>query len=95
MPIALRELTDEEAAHFEKPQGKERSRIAEEYRQELASVTPGKWVEVVIPEGDKRITVKNRLNRAAEELDLTLTYKRTSADKLIFKAEENHQEAPQ
>lgn len=84
MPLQVRELTEDEIRKYDKQPGGERARIAEEYRDTLAGIETGKWIEVTVPEGDKKLTVKNRLNRAAGELKRQLLYRRTNDDKLIF-----------
>lgn len=91
MPLQLRELTDEEIRKYERTPGGDRAKIAEEYKDTLAGVDVGKWVEVEIPAGDKKLTVKNRLNRAAEELKRRLLYRRTDDSKLVFKIIEAEQ----
>ena len=91
MPLQLRELTEDEIRKYEKAPGGERARVAEEYRDTLAGIETGKWIEVTVPEGEKKLTVKNRLNRAAGELKRQLLYRRTNDDKLIFQVIEADQ----
>lgn len=55
----------------------QRARIRQEYREYLGQFRPEDWVEVTLTEGEKRQTVKNRLNRAAEELGYELRFRRT------------------
>ncbi len=55
----------------------ERARVRQEYRDYLAKYRPGDWVVVELQEGENRVTVKNRLLRAAKDLDYELDFMRT------------------
>ena len=54
-----------------------REKVRRRYQRLLKPFIDGGFVEVTIQKGETRQTVKNRLKRAAEELDLTLDFKRT------------------
>ncbi|NOZ28096.1 MAG: hypothetical protein GXP39_08595 [Chloroflexi bacterium] len=80
--VEFRKLDKETtAALFEKPKrskvAEERARIREEYKQYLSQLEVGEGGELVLGENEKKVTVRNRLNRAAKELGITLEYKRT------------------
>src|SRR5919202_2782375 len=91
MPISWRKLTDEEIAGLSR-KGKpgvlaQRRQLAEEYRTNLQQYGPGDWVEILIPDDEKRETVKQRLNRVAEEVGYRLAYKRSGTDRLLFQVQ--------
>jgi hypothetical protein len=54
-----------------------RAQVRQQYREYLSQFKPGDWVEVTPGKDEKRQTVKNRLNRAAEDLGYVLRYDRT------------------
>ena len=84
-PVTWRKLAPEEAEALVKgkPSG-ERAAIAEEYRTNLATFAVGDFVEITIPEDQKRSTVKNRLNRAASEVGYRLNFRRSDQNHLLF-----------
>jgi hypothetical protein len=77
------------AALFEKPEpGKvatERARIREEYKGYLSQLAAGEGGELVLSEGEDKAAVRNRLNRAAKELNVQLEYKRTRDNVVRFR----------
>ena len=84
----LSALTQEEFNAAPKPKAKpnpmtKRERIHRRYCRYLEPFAKGAYVEVTMTGGEKRQTVKNRLKRAAEDLGLTLKFKRTKG-KLRF-----------
>ncbi len=82
---------DKETANalFEKPErgkaAKERERIRQEYRNYLSQLAVGEGGELLLEEGEKKTTIRNRLNRAAKELGMKLEYKRTRAPIVRFR----------
>ena len=84
----LSALTEDEFKATSKPRAKpkritKRERIHHRYCRYLEPYAKGGYVEVTMTTGEKRQTVKNRLVRAAEDLGLTLKFKRTKG-KLRF-----------
>jgi hypothetical protein len=79
MPEFKKLSKEEVKALTAKPEKKpsERERIRQEYRQYMEQFQPGDWVEVNLKEGEKRLTIKNRLTKAAEELGYKLNFART------------------
>ena len=95
--VQLKKLNKEEAdALFEKPkrgQGtSERARIREEYRGYLSQLSVGEGGELVLEEGEKKGTVRSRLNRAARALGIQLEYKRTRDPVVRFRVVAKHSE---
>lgn len=79
----LTKLTEEE---FNAPRRKPRStgkrltkreKIRRRYQRMLKPYVNGGFVEVTIQKGETRQTIKNRLKRAADDMGLTLEFKRT------------------
>jgi len=84
----LSALTQDEFNAVSKPKTKakrmsKRERTHRRYCRYLEPFTKGGYVEVTLKPGEKKQTEKNRLKRAAEELRLTLVFKRTKG-KLRF-----------
>jgi len=77
------------AALFEKPQpgrvAAERARIREEYKSYLSQLAVGEGGELILSEGENKTTVRNRLTRAAKELNISLEYKRTRDNAVRFR----------
>jgi hypothetical protein len=51
--------------------------IRQQYVDMLKGYHPGEWVSVELEENEDRLTVKNRLGKAAQELGWKLEFKRT------------------
>ncbi len=66
----------------------ERARIREEYKGYLQGLNPGEGGELRLVGDEKKITVKNRLKRAAEDLELAITFRRSSSDSVRFQMTE-------
>ena len=85
----FRQVTREEVDQMDggraKGVGDQRREAAELYRSSLSQFGPGAWVEVMVDEGEKRDTVKNRLKRAADDLGLSLAFRRTRGSHLRFR----------
>jgi len=78
----LSALSQDEFNTASKPKAKpkkmtKRERIHRRYCRYLQPFSKGGYVEVTMATGEKRQTVKNRLVKAAEDLGLTLKFKRT------------------
>ncbi|MGB0387996.1 MAG: hypothetical protein ACPGWR_24540 [Ardenticatenaceae bacterium] len=81
----FRKLTAEELESFRAPVTGERARIRAEYRGYLEDITGGEGGELKLHESEKKVTIKNRLKRAAEEIDIKIEFKRSSADSVRFR----------
>ena len=55
----------------------QRERTRRRYQRYLEPLAKGAYVEVTLRPGEKKQTEKNRLKKAAEDLGLTLKFKRT------------------
>lgn len=91
----FRKLTREEIAAIMEPQPRsaraaERRRIIEEYKQFLSEIAPGEGGEIILEEGDKRQTIKNRLKRAAKDLGIELEFKRKRG-RIVFRVPDTAQ----
>ncbi len=56
------------------PRSLERQRALQEMINFLSQIKPGEGGEIVLEEGDNRLTIKNRLKRAAKELGVELKF---------------------
>ncbi len=57
-------------------QGK-RAEVRRQYREYLGGFRVGDWVSVELEDGENRVTVKSRMERAAKELGYRLQFIRT------------------
>lgn len=78
----FRKLSADDLAKSKIPPSGERARTRDEYRGYLKGLKPLEGGELVLGDDDKKITIKNRLKRAAEELGYNLVFKR-SDDTLV------------
>ncbi len=81
----FRKLSAEELESFRAPVTGERARIRAEYRGYLEGITKGEGGELKLQEAEKKVTIKNRLKRAAEEMDIKIEFKRSSANSVRFR----------
>lgn len=81
----FRKLSAEELESFRAPVTGERARIRAEYRGYLEGITRGEGGELKLQEEEKKVTIKNRLKRAAEEMDIKIEFKRSSANSVRFR----------
>ncbi len=71
---ALRKITEEEMKKVSPMT--DRGKVAAEYDQYLASLLPGEWYAIEVIEGEKPLTVRNRMRSAADRANLTLSWRR-------------------
>lgn len=64
-----------------------RQQTAYQYDALLADFAPGEWAEVDLDDGDNRLTVRNRLEAAANRRGLHLAFRRTSGRMVRFAIE--------
>jgi hypothetical protein len=79
-----RKLTVDEVQKMKSATGGERARVREEYRGYLEGLNPGEGGELELDEKEKKITIKNRLKRAAEDLGVDLEFRRTGENVVRF-----------
>lgn len=77
-----------DAEAFIKPQGRPRNSYLPEYREFLGAIPGGQGGELILEGPDKKATIKNRLNHAADLEGKKLRYIRTSADRVRFQVKE-------
>lgn len=75
----LRKLENDEVATLERRRSS-RLQVAASYDALLAPFAAGDYVEVTLEEAEKRLTVRNRLRRAAQRRGCTLRMLRTPRD---------------
>ncbi len=85
----VRKLTEEEVEKLVKPKMKrqgpsQRELIRQQYRSYLEGLQPGDWAAVELEEGERKLTVRNRLRRAAKELGVELIFRRSRGPVLYF-----------
>jgi hypothetical protein len=84
MPI-VRKLTSEEVRSIENRGKGLRKLIEEEYDMFLSDYSVGDYGEAELNEGEKRLTVRNRLKAAARRRNLVIDFKRTQGSILRFR----------
>lgn len=62
----------------------ERAKVRQQYQGYLKGLKSGEGGELKLGKGEKKVTVKNRLKRAAADLDVQLRFKRTDAQTVRF-----------
>ncbi|MBA3534758.1 MAG: hypothetical protein H0T73_22830 [Ardenticatenales bacterium] len=77
-------LSKEELTTFQSPSTGERSRVRDEYRGYLEGLSDGEGGELRLEGGEKKITVKNRLKRAAKDMNMALEFKRSGEGLVRF-----------
>lgn len=77
---SYRKLTQEDLAAMTMPPSGERARIREEYRGYLSDLALGEGGELTLDEGEKKVTIKNRLKRAAKDLGVGIEFRRSGED---------------
>lgn len=83
----LRKLSQEEVRGLNtRPLG-ERAQIASQYDDYLVDFAPSEYGEVQLDEEDNRLTIRNRLQAAANRRGLALTFRRTTGPMLRFRVE--------
>lgn len=80
----IRKLSVEEVQKIEKKTKGQRRMTEEQYDTFLEGYDIGDYGEAELEEGEKRITVRNRLKAAAERRGLTLQFRRTQGNTLRF-----------
>jgi hypothetical protein len=83
----FRKVSAEEIEQTRLPTTGERARVREEYKRYIKSLKEGEGGELTLAEDENKTTIKNRLKRAAEELDVTLKFKRSPQDVVRYLVE--------
>jgi hypothetical protein len=81
---SFRKLAKEEVNHIKGRKMSQRQRTAREYDMMLENFETGDWGEVVLSESDNRLTVRSRLQAAAERRGVSLAFQRTHGSVLRF-----------
>jgi hypothetical protein len=84
---SLRIWTPAEAVAATAPEqknGPSRKDIEQIYDQFLAGVEVGNFAAVTLDEGENKATTRNRLEAAAERRNLTIAFRRTKGDTIVF-----------
>lgn len=81
----FRKLTAEDLNTTHSTISGERARVRDEYRSYLRGLKPGEGGELQLADNEKKITVKNRIKRAAAELTLDIEFKRSGDDLVRFR----------
>lgn len=84
----VRKLTRDEVGAVERRRLGERAAIAAEYTELLSGFEVGDYGEATLAEGEKRLTVRNRLQRAAAGRGLQLVFRRTTGQVMRWKVVE-------
>lgn len=80
----FRKLTAEELESYRAPVTGKRAKIRVEYQDYLEQIELGNGGELVLSEGEKKVTIKNRLKRAAKEMNIKIKFKRSSPNTARF-----------
>lgn len=80
----IRKMTQEEVEDFKGHKLSQRQRTAREYDAMVEGFQTGEWGEVVLSEADNRLTVRSRLQAAAERHGVALAFQRTQGMFLRF-----------
>ena len=83
----LRVWTAEEVAAAtaqKQSNGNGRKEIEAVYDQPLAEVNAGEFATVTLEEGENKPTCRNRLKAAAERRNLTIAFRRTKDNTIVF-----------
>jgi 4-aminobutyrate aminotransferase-like enzyme len=95
----FRKLSQEEIERLKNPKrangDSTRAQLAREYDEYVADLHPGEYVEVILDEGDNKLTVRKRLTAAANRRGLVLEYTRTHGPVIRFKVELQDPSLPQ
>jgi hypothetical protein len=84
MPI-MRKLRDEEATALDNKGMSARDITMAQYDQLMADFEPNDYGQADLSEGERKLTVRNRLKAAAERRGFTLEFIRTPGAALRFK----------
>jgi hypothetical protein len=84
----FKKLNAEELAKARPAEDGERARIREEYKTYIKGLRVDEGGELTLEEDEKKITIKNRIKRAAEDLDVMITFKRSGDNTVRFQVKE-------
>ena len=80
----FKKLTPEELAKPRPPANGERAKNREEYKGFLKGLKAEEGGELLLSDDEKKITIKNRLKRAAEDMGLNVVFKRSGENSVRF-----------
>jgi hypothetical protein len=81
----VRKLAPDEVQTLQTKGKGQRKLVEEEYDRYLADYGPGDYGEAELGEDEKRLTIRNRFQAAAERRGVQLTFLRTKGSALRFK----------
>jgi hypothetical protein len=81
---SIRKLSPAEVDALRNPRKGQRKTIEEEYDAILSEYNLGDYGVAELGDEEKRLTVRNRLRRAAERRGLSISFRRTKGPKLRF-----------
>jgi hypothetical protein len=81
--VKYRKLSTEEVSSMRTPPTGQRKRIREEYQNYLDDLQVDEGGELILDD-ERKSTVKNRLKRAAEDLNMEIKFKRSASDVVRF-----------
>jgi hypothetical protein len=90
----FRKLAPEEAQAYQDKGKGQRKLIEEQYDAILGDYEIGDYGEGVLDNGEKRLTVRNRLKAAAGRRDVDIHFRRTTGDLLRFQIIAKSEPAP-
>jgi hypothetical protein len=84
----FKKLSAEDLAKPRPAEDGERARIREEYKTYLKGLKIEEGGELGLEGDEKKITIKNRIKRAAEDLGITIVFKRSGENSVRFQVTE-------
>jgi hypothetical protein len=80
----FKKLNAEELAKPRPAEDGERARIREEYTAYIKGLRVDEGGELTLEDDEKKITIKNRIKRAADDLGVNITFKRSGDNTVRF-----------
>ncbi len=82
--LSTAEVEQEMKSRKPSPRSEERRRMIEEFKQFLSTLQPGEGGELKYTDRRQRLTIKNRLKKAAEELGIEIEFIR-KRNRIVFR----------
>jgi hypothetical protein len=84
---SIRKLTPDEVQERKHGKMSKRALVSREYDEMLGQFAIGDWGEVVVDPSEKRLTIRNRLQAAAERKEVKLRFFRTQGPVIRFEVQ--------
>lgn len=81
---SYRKMSKDELDALTMPPSGERARVRDEYRGYLTDLEIGEGGELQLDMDEKKVTVKNRLKRAAKDMNMNIEFRRSGEDIVRF-----------